>query len=256
MCDHFQCDHLGNKPVVLSPEVVAAEVREIMNRYVGERDLPATQAAVDQILTKYGIPPGSIIVVDDQPFSTTSQLPSDLVSSLLTPEAIESMKPQRLHIHTDDAFDFLKTFEMPDPDTLAVHSWDINFRETDCGHACTPDGCMGHDSEVPDQLIIGNTVLTFGEDLDDPTSCRQAIQVGRFLVKMIKDAQARRAQAEVTAGQIQAGAVDLGAKTIVRGHEALLDKIEEGYRLFGDIHNPGIKFLRASGMPDLLYYDV
>lgn len=132
----------------------------------------------------------------------------------------------------------------------------LNYLETECGYPCTPDGCKGHDTDIPDQLIIGNTVLNFQTDYLDPEGCDQAAAIGRLLSRMISLAKQQYAESAVIAADIAFGQVDPGTKTIVRGREGMLKKIEAGYRLFGDIQNPGIKFLRASGKPDLLYYEV
>jgi len=180
-----------------------------------------------------------IILVDDAP-------------KTLTPETIESFKVVRSLMDLS----IVKHQSLPDPDTLDVRTWELNYLETDCGYACTPDGCRGHDTDIPDQLIIGNTVLNFQTDDLDHVGYSQAAAVGRFLNRMISLAKQQYAESAAIATDISFGQVDPGTKTIVRGRDDMLKKVEAGYRLFGDIQNPGIKFLRASGKPDLLYYEV
>lgn len=37
---------------------------------------------------------------------------------------------------------------------------DVDNYEEECGRACTPNGCMGHDSGIPEKITINGFTLT------------------------------------------------------------------------------------------------
>jgi len=57
----------------------------------------------------------------------------------------------------------------------------INYSEFECGHPCTPDGCRGHKSSIPDTITINGFDLHldgFDPDTDDfPFRGEQPIDV-------------------------------------------------------------------------------
>lgn len=237
MCDHFQCEHLGNKPNIRKLET---DLKMLLARNIAT-PIPQLQVMVDALLVQCGLPTGSIILVDDTP-----KFPK------LTPEMIEQLQPRMLSPTFFDGLVTEPVFIPHQPGELDVRNWSFDYLDTDCGYACTPDGCRGHETDIPIALNIGQVILTF-PDAEYAEQTKQICEVARYIEGLIKADQERRAAAERVAGQIEYGTIDGSAKTIVRGREELLRHIEKGYRLFSQ--SPNVQFLRASGMPDLLYYN-
>ena len=140
-----------------------------------------------------------------------------------------------------------------DPDSLEVKDWELYYAETDCGKACTPNGCFGHTSTIPEFLVIGCTTLKFSDDMDE-WQAQQAIAVSNFLSRMIEEAKERRriAEAVLASNDVRPGTADPSIKFAVRTREELLRCIEKGYRLFFD-HQHGVQFLRCPGLTDINY---
>lgn len=185
-------------------------------------DVNSFQAQVDKLLAAQGLPPGSIIVVEDDrpPLPTALQ-----IIEALRPEDFEVFKPMNFS-----------------PDSLEVHTWELYHHETEEGIPV-----------VPDSLVIGFTELKFDDDLDE-FQTNQAIQVGKMLEQMIEEAKDRRRVAEIIAdtGEAIPGTADMGAKLAVRDREQLIRCIEKGYRVYFD-HKQGVQFLRCPGRPDINY---
>lgn len=80
--------------------------------------------------------------------------------------------------------------EPPEPTQLLTEqeldpkNWEIATMETDCGYACTPDGCRGHDTDIPEKLIIGGYELKFPWCDEWPRDANEAYNASRILAKL------------------------------------------------------------------------
>lgn len=67
-------------------------------------------------------------------------------------------------------------------EALNPANWEITNFETDCGSACTPNGCCGHSTDVPETLTIGGYSIQFPtEDLTDTPDWNNMEAIGRKL---------------------------------------------------------------------------
>lgn len=46
---------------------------------------------------------------------------------------------------------------------MSALSVEVENYESDCGLPCTPDGCFGHDSGIPERIIVNDFALTLGD---------------------------------------------------------------------------------------------
>jgi len=84
-----------------------------------------------------------------------------------------------------------------DPGQLAIEEWEIEFMNVECGWPCTPVGCCGHDTEVPETLTIGGVTLKFDtENFSTNEEYHAAIEVGRFLTKLIDEHKTKSQEAK------------------------------------------------------------
>ena len=65
-------------------------------------------------------------------------------------------------------------------------NWQIQYMETDCGYPCTPNGCCGHSTDIPEALAIGGYIFSFPvDDLTDNNDWNNATDIGRKLREVI-----------------------------------------------------------------------
>lgn len=70
------------------------------------------------------------------------------------------------------------------PSVLSFADLDIQFLETECFTPCTPNGCPGHETSVPEVVTIGGVVLTVDAVAADGMTDEDAgelIRWGRWL---------------------------------------------------------------------------
>lgn len=65
---------------------------------------------------------------------------------------------------------------------LDPKNWEITTMETECGFPCTPNGCCGHSTDIPEYLCVGGFNLSFHcEDFSDTQEFRNAATIGKKL---------------------------------------------------------------------------
>lgn len=76
------------------------------------------------------------------------------------------------------------------PEKLELADWKLEFLETDCGSACTPNGCMGHPTDIPLALNIAGVEFKLEPDDYDHKADFSALRaVGKVLNDMINTAK-------------------------------------------------------------------
>lgn len=106
---------------------------------------------------------------------------------------------------------------------LDPQNWSISCLETDCGYPCTPDGCCGHKTNIPERLDFGNGgyMLSFPtEELCDSQDAKNWVAIGDKLKEVIQFYVKQQA----------------GRAKLVEAHRVMFERYAKVLSAYG--HNP------------------
>lgn len=81
---------------------------------------------------------------------------------------------------------------------LLLDDFEIEYAEFDCGKACTPNGCMGHSTDIPISFTTGGVTFHVkgaesGDFPDNDDNVKLAIHVVNKIKKLILHNNAKNA---------------------------------------------------------------